>query len=462
MNDYIIDFNNPGRVHFIGIGGISMSGLAKLLIHRGFTVSGSDSAESAMTVELSSKGAKIGYPQKAQNIPNDVDAVVYTAAIHPDNQEFIRAREMGVPMLTRSRLLGQIMEHYKNSIAVAGTHGKTTTTSMLSSILLDAKTDPTISVGGIMPEIGGNFLVGNSDIFITEACEYTNSYHDFYPMYSVILNIDADHLDFFKDLSDIRSSFARFAGNTKSEGVLVISKAVENPGEIEELTKSRIVTAGTDTSCTYRAADINFNKLGCATYTLLFKNRRLGEIELSVAGTHNVTNSVCAAAVAHQMGFIPFDSIANGLRSFHGADRRFQYKGCVNGIDIYDDYAHHPTEIRATLSTARLLHKYKRIICIFQPHTYTRTAALFDEIVDALSDADIIIMAEIFAARETNELGISSSSLCDKLKSNGKEAYYFQSLEEIEKFFPEICINGDLLITMGAGDIVKVADDLTS
>ena len=320
MNDYIIDFNNPGRIHFIGIGGISMSGLAKLLIHRGFKVSGSDSVESDMTAELSLRGAKIGYPQKAQNIPDDVDAVVYTAAIHPDNPEFMRAKEMGVPMLTRSKLLGQIMEHYKNSIAVAGTHGKTTTTSMLSSILLDAKTDPTISVGGIMPEIGGNFLVGSSDIFITEACEYTNSYHDFYPMYSVILNIDEDHLDFFKDLADIRSSFARFAGNTKDEGVIVISGAVENPGEIEALVKSRIVTAGTDPSCTYRAADISYNELGCAKYTLFFENRKLGEIELAIAGTHNVANSVCAAAVAHQMGFIPFESIAKQTACAHSTE----------------------------------------------------------------------------------------------------------------------------------------------
>ncbi len=457
MNDFTIDFSNPCKIHFIGIGGISMSGLAHVLLKEGFTVTGSDSQHSALTDELEAAGAIIGYPQKPENIADDVKVVVFTAAIHEDNPEFIRAKSLGVPMLTRSKLLGQIMEHYKNSIAIAGTHGKTTTTSMLSVILLEADKDPTISVGGILNAIHGNIRIGSSDVFLTEACEYTNSFHDFFPRYSIILNIEEDHLDFFKDINDIRNSFRIFAEGTKDGGTLIINGAIDN---LDEITKNipNVSTYGMDASCDFHPADISYDEHGCATYTLIHGDDTLGEITLSVPGEHNVENSLAAASLAHIMGIDP-DAIASGLSDFTGTDRRFQYKGKVNGADLYDDYAHHPTEISATLKTAKSLGA-NRVICVFQPHTYTRTLALMDDFVNVLSEADIVVMAEIYAAREQNTTGLSSKVIADRLTEMGRKAYYFETFDEIKKFLLKKAINGDLLITMGAGNIVNVGDDL--
>lgn len=270
---YTIDFSKPTSVHFIGIGGISMSGLAEILLKEGFRVSGSDSKESPLTQHLTELGAQIAYPQAAANIPDETRIIVYTAAIHPDNPEFIRAKELDVPMLTRAQLLGQIMAHYARSIAVAGTHGKTTTTSMISQVLLCGQEDPTISVGGILKAIGSNIHVGNSDLFITEACEYTNSYHSFFPKYSIILNIEAEHLDFFKDLADVRSSFHKFAGNTKADGALIINGEIPDYQEITEGLSCQVITFGFTDACDYYPKDITYNELGCATFTPVHKGR---------------------------------------------------------------------------------------------------------------------------------------------------------------------------------------------
>ncbi len=460
---YKIDFKNPIHVYFIGIGGISMSGLAQILVEEGFRISGSDSKESAMTRALEDKGIKIFYGQKEENITSigKIDVVVYTAAVRPDNPEFMAARNAGIPMLTRAELLGQIMTEYELPVAISGTHGKTTTTSMLSKILLEAKTDPTLSIGGIFSDIGGNIRVGKSEYFVTEACEYTNSFLSFFPKISVITNIDADHLDFFKDLDDIRHSFKKFANLLPDDGTLVINGDIDNTAEITEGLKCRIITYGSDSSFDYYPTDISYDDHGNPSFTAHSPMGKELRIELSVPGIHNVYNALAAAAVANILG-IDSECIASALSLFKGTGRRFEYKGEIGGVTIIDDYAHHPTEIRATLTAAQN-YPHDKIWCVFQPHTYTRTKALMDEFAQALSLADHVILADIYAAREKDNLGISSRTLRDKIVSLGHECNYFPTAEnfnEIEKFLLQNCTKGDLLITMGAGDVVKIGDEL--
>ena len=455
---YTIDFQKPIHVHFIGIGGISMSGLAEILLNRHFTVTGSDMQASDMTKHLEETGAKVVIGQKAENITDDIDLVVYTAAIHESNEEFAAAKNKGVPMMTRAALLGQIMANFAKSIAVAGTHGKTTTTSMLTHILLQADTDPTVSVGGMLDRIGGNIRVGHSDLFLTEACEYTNSFLHFFPKIGVILNIDEDHLDFFKDLADIRNSFHRFAKLLPKDGTLVIN---DNIPDLEEITADldcRVIRYGNDSSLDYSATNILHDKKGEASFDLVKSGEFIDRISLSVNGDHNVSNALSAIAVADLLG-VPFTKIKEGLKSFHGTDRRFEYKGEVNGVTVIDDYAHHPTEINATLTAAKE-YPHKEIWCIFQPHTYTRTKALFPEFVDALTHADHVILADIYAARETDTLGMSSEMIAEELKKKGCDAYYFPSFEEIENFCLDKCQKGDVLITMGAGNVVNIGENL--
>ncbi|MCI5856768.1 MAG: UDP-N-acetylmuramate--L-alanine ligase [Agathobacter sp.] len=455
---YKLNFHHPIHVHFIGIGGISMSGLAEILAEEGFTISGSDSKESDLTRHLSEKGIQIYYGQCADNIQDGIDLVVYTAAIREDNPEWQAAKQKQIPMLTRAELLGQIMDNYEQSIAVAGTHGKTTTTSMISQILLAADADPTISVGGILEALGGNLRVGGSETFLTEACEYTNSFLNFRPKYSIILNVEAEHLDFFKDLADVRHSFRLFAENTKSDGALIINGAIDNYEEISGGLSCNVVTFGLDAKNDFSASDISFDEKGCAGFTVMYRGKSLGTLKLRVPGIHNVANALAAVACCTQAG-ISFDRMQEGLLAFHGADRRFQYKGTIDGITIIDDYAHHPTEIRATL-TAAANYPHKRLVLVFQPHTYSRTKAFLDDFADVLSLADVVVLADIYAAREKNTIGISSRDILDKLKAHGTECYYFPSFEEIEKFLLENCINGDLLITMGAGNVVEIGEAL--
>ena len=458
MRMYKIDFNHPIHIHFIGIGGISMSGLAEILLKEGFTISGSDNKESPLTDHLEKLGAKIFYGQKAANIISGIDAVVYTAAIHEDNEEYQAAVQKKLPMLSRAELLGQLMTNYDIPIAISGTHGKTTTTSMLSHILLAGELDPTISVGGILKAIGGNIKVGNSELFVTEACEYTNSFLHFFPKISVILNIDEDHLDFFKDLNDIRNSFRSFAKLLPEDGTLVINSEIPNLKEITDGLNCNIVYYGTDHALDYSAANISHDQTGMASFDLLKHGTFITRIHLAVNGDHNVSNALSAIAVADILD-IPVETIQKGLESFQGTNRRFEYKGERNGITIIDDYAHHPTEIKAAL-TAATHYPHKDIWCIFQPHTYTRTKALFPEFVDALSGTPHVILADIYAARETDTLGISSKDIADALKEKGCDAYYFPSFQEIEDFCIENCHKGDLLITMGAGDVVNIGESL--
>lgn len=455
---YQIDFQKPKHIHFIGIGGISMSGLAEVLLEENFIISGSDAKESPLTRTLESRGAKIYYGQRASNIDDSVEIVVYTAAIHPDNPEYACAVEKKLPMLSRAELLGQIMKNYETPIAVAGTHGKTTTTSMISHILLENDSDPTISVGGILPAIHGNIRVGKSEIFLTEACEYTNSFLSFFPKIGIILNMDADHLDFFKDIEDIRHSFRRFAQLLPSDGTLIIN--ADTPA-YETITKDlpcQVITYGLEQEAQYTAASISYDALGHASFTVLENGTPIGTYHLSVPGVHNVSNALSAIITGRLLG-IKDEVIALGLKHFTGTDRRFQKKGEIAGVTIVDDYAHHPTEIEATLHAASN-YPHKKIWCVFQPHTYTRTKALLPEFAKALTLADHVVLADIYAARETDTLGISSGDLQKRIQDLGTPCEYFSTFDEIENFLLENCTQGDLLITMGAGDVVKIGEHL--
>lgn len=455
---YQIHFDNPISIHFIGIGGISMSGLAEILLTEGFRISGSDNKASELTEHLEKLGAQIQIGQKASNIPADCELVVYTAAIHPDNPEFAAAKKRGIPMLSRAELLGELMANYKTAIAVSGTHGKTTTTSMISTILLEAQADPTISVGGMLQTIGGNIRVGHSETFLTEACEYTNSFLHFFPTIGIILNIEEDHLDFFRDLEDIRHSFRKFAQLIPDDGLLIINSDIERYEEITRDLSCRVITFGSSEESDYLACDISYDTLARASFELVNAGKKGPVFHLGVPGEHNVSNALAAIALSDAL-HIPAEAIQKGLLAFTGTDRRFQYKGEKNGFTIIDDYAHHPTEIRATLEAAAH-YPHREIWCVFQPHTYTRTKSFLKDFAQALSLADHVVLADIYAARETDTLGISSQTLADELEKLGTDVHYFPSFEEIETFLLKNCFHGDLCITMGAGDVVNIGENL--
>lgn len=463
---YEIDFNNskgssvtPRIAYFIGIGGISMSGFAELLHTAGFVVKGSDRTKTKITKRLEGLGIKIVYEQKSENIPKDIDFVVYTAAISEDNPEFMRAKELGLPMLERAAMVGQVMKNYSTAIAVAGTHGKTSATSIASHILLEADMDPTISVGGILPAINGNIRIGKSENFITEACEYTNSFLQFTPTIGIILNIEAEHLDFFHDLQDIRNSFRRFAKLLPESGTLIINADIENYTEITEGLSCRVLTYSVNQSTAdFSATDISYNKMGCGSFTLL-QNGNPGEhFDLQIVGEHNISNTLACLALA-SLFEIPAKTIQAGLSQYRGTERRFQYKGEYNGATIIDDYAHHPTEIHATLSSA-VNYPHKTLWVVFQPHTYSRTKNFLEDFADALAMADKVILADIYAAREKDPGDISSQDLATKITKKGKDALYLGDFGAIEDFLKKNLVHGDLLITMGAGNIVEVGESL--
>ena len=455
---YEIDFSKPLHVHFIGIGGISMSGLAEVLLGEGFSVSGSDSHSSPLTEHLTERGASVVIGQKAENITDDIDVAVYTAAIHPDNPEYAEAVRRGIPILTRAQLLGQIMRNYGTAIAVAGTHGKTTTTSMCAEVLMAGNMDPTVSVGGILPSIGGNIRVGRSDTFITEACEYTNSFLSFFPTIAMILNVDADHLDFFKDLDDIAASFHRFAALVPDSGTLIIGRDTKKYEEVTRGLSCSIVTFGLDHPADYTARDIVYDETGCASFTCIERGSVLGSFTLHVPGRHNVLDALAAIALGRTVGLDP-ETIADGIQSFMGTKRRFEKKGMLGSISVIDDYAHHPSEIRATLAAAKR-YPHRDLWVAFQPHTYTRTNALLPDFAEALSEADHVVLADIYAAREKNTIGISSDDLRKAIAEKGTDAVYFPDFGEIEDYLLEHCAENDLILTMGAGNIVEVGEDL--
>lgn len=439
-----------------------MSGIAKVLLAEGFKVTGSDAARSPLTDILAKKGARIYIGQKAENVADTPDLIVYTAAIQQDNPEYAECVRLGLPMLSRADMLGEIMENYREVINVSGTHGKTTTTSMITDILLESGMDPTVTVGGLLDMIGGNLRIGSRDLFVAEACEYTNSFLSFRPTLEVVLNVEADHLDFFKDIDDIRLSFRKFIMKLpqNEKGFLVINGDLKDLPYFTEGLGCEYTTFGHGTDCDYTAREINFDDKACATYILMIKGEDQGCVHLSVPGVHNVYNSLAAIAATDHLG-VPVEKARESLKNYRGVHRRFEIRGRVHGFEIVDDYAHHPQEIEATLNAA-LIYPHNKLYVVFQPHTYTRTAALLNDFAKALSKADQVILTDIYAAREKNTIGISSALLRDRILEKGGHAVYIPDFKEIENYVLENVQAGDLLITMGAGNVVEVADDLVS
>lgn len=452
--DFIRDKNK--KVHFIGIGGISMSGLAEILMKNNYKVSGSDMNSSHITNKLKEKGVEIYIGHNGDNIKT-ADLVVYTAAISPENPEYIKAKELNIPLMDRAEFLGQIMKGHKYNVAVSGTHGKTTTTSMLAHIILKEDVDPTILVGGELDAIGGNVLAGNSDYFITEACEYKSSFLKFFPYIGTILNIDADHLDYYKDINHIKDTFIKFINIIPKEGYLVANVEDENVKTIlhNHDYNCSILTYGINSGM-LKAKDISYNELGCATFDVYKEDHKLFQINLNVPGKHNVLNALASIGTALILDFSE-NSITCGLSSFKGTHRRFELKGTKNGVTVIDDYAHHPTEIKATLSAAKN-YPHNKIYCVFQPHTYSRTLSLFEDFSDAFYDMDNLILADIYAAREKDTGVISSNMLGDRIREKNVNCINLHSFDEIVEHLKTNLKEGDILITMGAGDVVKIGE----
>lgn len=452
----MVELKSIQNAHFIGIGGVSMSALAMMLKNMGISVSGSDFHISPTTQYLSEQGIPVSFGHSAENIPANTDFVVYTAAIAKDNPEFQYAVANQITCISRAKLLGQIMEEYQKSIAVSGTHGKTTVTSMLSHILTAADVDPTITVGAYLDKLKANYRIGNSEYFLLEACEYCNSFHNFFPNTSIILNISEDHLDFFKDLADIHNSFHQFGKNTK-ENLVVNAELLSVPALLDGLDLN-IISFGKGGD--YHAENISYQVSGAPSFDVFHKKDFLMRIELSVFGEHNILNALAAIAAAHTLD-IPATAMQEGLKEFRGAERRFQHKGNLAGIEIYDDYAHHPEEIASTLAAVKNL-PHKNLWLIFQPHTYSRTKLLFDDFVKVLSQAENVILTDIYAAREKNTYQISSKDLFEAIHVHNPNSYYFETFDEIENFVLEQAIPGDMLITMGAGDVYFIGESLLS
>lgn len=453
----MIDLNEIQQVHCIGIGGVGLSGIAHVLMSRGITVTGSDMNQNQTVEKLMKEGARILLGHRAKNVEG-ADIVVYSAAIAKDNPELVRALELGIPCVSRAQMLGELMKDHYNSIAISGTHGKTTTTSMISLILKNAEKDPTVLVGGNLEEINGNVRVGKSEYFVTEACEYVDSFLELSPRIEIILNIDSDHLDYFKDIDHIVKSFDRFAGLLPENGLLFAYRA--NPF-VRKVIKDRqnVITFGIDENCDYYAEDIEFDSLGRPEFSVYNNGSEICRLHLSVPGEHNLLNALVSVACCHTLG-VDINVIKNTLENFGGTQRRFDIMGETrNGMRIIDDYAHHPTEIKATLDAASKMN-YKRMWCIFQPHTYTRTMALFHEFGEAFEDADIVVLGEIYAAREKNIHKLSSKSLVSEIKEDfpDKEVYFFKELEDIASFVYNNAEADDLVLTMGAGDVYKVGE----
>jgi len=454
----LIDFNSVRHVHCIGIGGIGLSAIAEILLHKGIIVSGSDFKESDITDRLIEKGATVYLGHRERNI-RGADLVIFSAAIPPNNPELRAARAKGLPVYTRAEVLGELMKSAKYSIAVAGAHGKTTATSMISLILTNAGKKPTILVGGNLTEIGGNVSVGDPDYFITEACEYMDSFLSLRPRYAVILNIDSDHLDYFKDIDHIVSSFDRFANLVPDDGTVFAYDANPFVSSILKDLKRPCVTFGFHEKCDFRAEGIEFDKEGYPAFSVSQKGKPLCRLRLGIPGEHNIANALASIACSITMG-LGLDVIIETLEKYKGTQRRFDIRGfTTNGVKIVDDYAHHPAEITATIKAARNV-PHEKMWVIFQPHTYTRTLALHDEFAEALDLADRVVLAEIYAAREKNTYNISSKSILAKMKEKnpGKEAWYIENEDEIADFVLNYAKPGDLVITMGAGDIYEVGD----
>lgn len=444
------------KIFFIGIGGISMSGLAMICKNLGWEVEGSDREDSNVIHQLEKKGIKVYIGHNKDHITSDIDKVVFTAAVKQDNEEIVKTKELGIELVERSVFLGSIMEEYENSVAIAGTHGKTTTTSMITLIFDKADKHPTSLIGGMFKNIGGNVEIGSSDIFISEACEYVDSFLQFFPKVAVITNIEEDHLDYFEDLAQIKSSFLKFANQVKNDGFVIANGDDENVKDTLKDCKKKVYYYGFKDDNDFVINNLKYDDVGYPIFDIVYSKdgALIDSYKLSVFGRHNVYNSVAAIVSAYILD-IEKESIQKAIEKFTGVGRRFEYIGEKEGVRVFDDYAHHPTEIKSTLEAIKSLKK-NRFFSIFQPHTYTRTKALFKDFVECFDETDIVIFADIYAAREPNDETVSSSMLCDEVNRRGKDAYYFDSFEKIVKFLHENANDGDIIFTIGAGDVYKI------
>lgn len=440
----------------VGIGGISMSGLAEILVKWGYKVSGSDLKSSDITEKLKKSNIEVYIPHNSANI-DDADAVVYTAAIKDDNPELVKAKQLNLPIIDRASLLGEITEIYSNTIAISGTHGKTTTTSMVSVTLTEARLDPTILVGGEVDAIGGNYRIGNGELLVTEACEYVESFLKFYPRAAVILNIEPDHLDYFRDIEHIKSAFEKFANRTPDNGIVIANFDDLNVRSVVGKVNRKVISFGLNNKhVDWQADNIVVNHLGCAKFDAIHKNTLVGTVQLRIPGVHNIYNALACFAVTEYFG-VGFSVVKSSLEKFTGARRRFEYKGAFNGITIIDDYAHHPSEVRATLEAAAG-QSHQSLWCVFQPHTYTRTKALLNEFSTAFQPADKVIILDIYAAREANTGLIHSKDLTETVNHKSNNAVYASSFDEAIDLILDQAQPGDLILTMGAGDVYKIGE----
>jgi UDP-N-acetylmuramate--alanine ligase len=457
--EYLKTLNTNSKIHFIGIGGISMSALAQILHNKGYIISGSDTDKTKIIDNLISQKIEITNVHSEENVYNK-DLIVRSAAIKDDNPEVKKARELSIPIIERSQLLGGLMKLYKNSIGVAGTHGKTTTTSMISLLLQSDDKNPTTLVGGILENIGGNFKIGGNEYFVTEACEYCNSFLDFSPTIAVILNIEEDHLDYFRDLEHIIDSFNKYAKLVPENGHVIVCADNENSLKALKDVKANIITFGIyDESAHWSAKNISKDENGKTIFDCYYMNKKIAAIKLNVYGTHNVYNALASIAAVYPLGISEI-SIKQGFLNYHGTDRRFQIKG-TNNFTVVSDYAHHPTEIKATLEAAKQYCSNK-IWCIFQPHTYSRTLSLLDDFAKSFYGANEIIITDIYAAREINDKNIHSKDLVSEICKNGKNAIYIKDFDEIQEYIKKNAGKEDLVITMGAGNIDYLSDMLIS
>lgn len=442
------------NIHMIGIGGVSMSGIAAILTNWGFNVTGSDWSQSESTDKLNSMGIKVTIGHNLEDVSKS-DVVVYSAAIKQDDPEMLEAKRLNITTIERADFLGELTRCFKDTICISGTHGKTTTTSMISLCFLEALKDPSIQVGAFLNAIDGNYKVGTSEHFIIEACEYVESFLKFSPKAEIILNIDNDHLDYFKTFDNIKNAFVKYAKLLPDDGLLVINGDDKNCLDLPQYTKAQILTYGIkNKNVNFYADNIEFDNDGFPEFDVYKNGEFLSKIKLSVPGAHNVLNSLACISLCDYYGIDKID-LKNALKKFTGAHRRFEFKGKINGASIYDDYGHHPTEIVATSNSVNNK-KHNKSWVVFQPHTYSRTKNLLDDFANALLNFDNIIILDIYAARETNTYNISSRDLVDKIVSLGKDAKYISNFDECVSYLKENVKENDLVLTLGAGTVTQI------
>lgn len=458
MFEFILSEHKYKHVHFIGIGGISMSGLAEILLSKGYRVTGTDTKYNHPIIKrLESLGAQIYINHHKDNIIG-ADLIIYTDAISQENEELKAAFESGVETVDRATFLGALMKNYSHSIAISGTHGKTTTTSMLATITNHGILDPTVLLGGQLDEIGGNVKLGSDDYIITEACEYKANILKYFPTTAIILNIDEDHLDYFKDLNHIVDTFVTYAKNLKEDSKLIINIDDPYAERVIKATKANVITFGIDRECDFKAENIKFTEEGYPTYTLNIKGQELWPVKLQVMGKHNIYNSLAAIATAYIHG-IKMEDIIERISLYTGVHRRLELKGFINGVKVVDDYAHHPTEIEATLEAINNTSKGS-IYCIFQPHTFSRTKILLDSFSKAFKNADKVIITDIYAAREYDNGEIHSRDLANAVNKKSGNAIYISTFEEIEDYLLKNTKDGDIILTMGAGNVYLIGESI--